>query len=77
MMISVRICCYPRVQHQLNSHEGMDHHHFIHDPVNLMKLRKFEIHLSMCEGRDEHVPSCVRGGQYSQEGPDPEIVDGG
>jgi hypothetical protein len=26
-MISVRICCYPRVQHQLNSHEGMDHHH--------------------------------------------------
>jgi hypothetical protein len=26
-MISVRVCCYPRVQHQLNSHEGMDHHH--------------------------------------------------
>jgi hypothetical protein len=50
---------------------------FIHDQVNLMKLRKFEIHLSMCDGRDEHVPSCVCGGQYSQEGPDPEIVDGG
>jgi hypothetical protein len=42
-----------------------------------MKLRKFKIHLSMCDGRDEHVPSCVRRGQYSQEGPDPEIVDGG
>ncbi len=31
----------------------------------------------MCNGCAEHVPSCICGGQHSQEGPNTEVVDGG
>ena len=35
------------------------------------------IYLAMKEGCDEHEPRGVSGSQYANEGPDPEVVEGG